>query len=66
VTHLPQVASRTHHHVRILKTATADTTTTEIEYLHGDQRVEEVARMLGGAEVTRQTMAHAQEMIARA
>ena len=66
VTHLPQVASSTHHHVRILKTATADTTKTEIEYLHGHQRVEEVARMLGGVEVTRQTMAHAREMIARA
>jgi DNA repair protein RecN (Recombination protein N) len=50
VTHLPQVASSTHHHIRILKTATADTT----------------KRMLGGIEVTRQTMAHAREMLARA
>jgi DNA repair protein RecN (Recombination protein N) len=60
------VASRTHHHIRILKTATADTTKTEVEYLQGDPRVEEVARMLGGIEVTRQTMAHAREMLARA
>jgi len=66
VTHLPQVASSTHHHIRILKTATADTTKTEVEYLQGDPRVEEVARMLGGIEVTRQTMAHAREMLARA
>ncbi len=65
VTHLPQVASRANHHVRVLKTATADVTTTEIEYLQGEKRVEEIARMLGGLKLTRQTVAHAREMIER-
>lgn len=66
VTHLPQVASRTNHHLRVLKTVTKNTTTTQIEYLQGEQRVNEIARMLGGLKVTRQTVAHAREMIERA
>jgi DNA repair protein RecN (Recombination protein N) len=66
VTHQPQVASCATHHLRILKNASAGSTTTSAEYLHGEQRVEEIARMLGGAEVTRQTVAHAREMIQRA
>lgn len=66
VTHQPQVASCATHHLRILKNASAGSTTTSAEYLHGELRVEEIARMLGGAEVTRQTVAHAREMIQRA
>lgn len=65
VTHQPQVASRAHHHVRILKNASADSTSTSAEYLLGEQRVDEIARMLGGAEMTNQTVAHAREMIER-
>ncbi len=65
VTHLPQVASQANHHLRVLKTVTADTTTTQVDYLRGEQRVEEIARMLGGLKVTRQTVAHAREMIER-
>lgn len=66
VTHLPQVASQANHHLRVLKTVSADTTVTRIEYLQGEQRVDEVARMLGGRKVTRRTVAHAREMIERA
>jgi DNA repair protein RecN (Recombination protein N) len=66
VTHLPQVASQANHHLRVLKRMSAGVTTTQIEYLRGQQRVDEIARMLGGLEVTRQTMAHAREMIERA
>lgn len=66
VTHLPQVASQANHHLRVVKTVSADVTTTRVEYLRGEQRVDEIARMLGGLEVTRQTVAHAREMIERA
>ncbi len=66
VTHLPQVASQANHHLRVLKTVSADTTATQVEYLHGEERVNEVARMLGGLRLTRQTVAHAREMIERA
>ncbi|MDX1527795.1 MAG: DNA repair protein RecN, partial [Gammaproteobacteria bacterium] len=66
VTHLPQVASRANHHLRVLKDVKAGTTTTRVEYLQGEQRVDEVARMLGGLKVTRKTVAHAREMIERA
>ncbi|MDX1512240.1 MAG: DNA repair protein RecN [Gammaproteobacteria bacterium] len=66
ITHQPQVASRAHHHARIMKSSTADTTTTAVQYLLGEQRVEEVARMLGGAEPTRKTVDHARELIERA
>jgi DNA repair protein RecN (Recombination protein N) len=66
VTHLPQVACQASHHLRVLKRVSADVTTTQVEYLHGEQRVDEIARMLGGFEVTKQTMAHAREMIERA
>ncbi len=65
VTHLPQVASRANHHLRVLKDVKAGTTTTRVEYLQGEQRVDEVARMLGGLKVTRKTVAHAREMIER-
>ncbi len=66
VTHLPQVASRANHHLRVLKTVTSGTTTTQVEYLRGEQRVDEIARMLGGLKITRQTVAHARELIERA
>ncbi len=66
VTHLPQVASRANHHLRVLKDVKAGTTTTRVEHLQGEQRVDEVARMLGGLKVTRKTVAHAREMIERA
>ncbi len=66
VTHLPQVAALGHQHLHVSKTTDGDTTTTGIKQLQGKARQEEVARMLGGMEITRQTRAHAREMIERA
>ncbi|MDC1287014.1 DNA repair protein RecN [Gammaproteobacteria bacterium] len=64
VTHLPQVASQAHHHFRVEKTSAQDKTSTAVFALDDHQRLEEVARMLGGVRITEQTRAHASEMIA--
>lgn len=66
VTHLPQVASQSHHHIRVSKAADGETSQTRVEALTGGDRVEELARMLGGMEITARTRAHAKEMMERA
>ena len=66
VTHLPQVAALGHHHLQVSKQTGKDTTVTEIKHLDTQQRIDEVARMLGGIEITDQTLSHAKEMIERA
>ena len=63
VTHLPQVASCAHHHLRVEKRADGEHTVTAVRMLADRQRVEEVARMLGGREITDRTLAHAEEML---
>lgn len=63
VTHLPQVASRAHHHFRVEKTSAGGATTTAVAALDEAERLEEVARMLGGVKITEQSRAHASEMI---
>jgi DNA repair protein RecN (Recombination protein N) len=65
ITHLPQVACQGHHHLRVSKIIDQQTTHTFISRLDPEQRIEEVARMLGGVEITSQTLAHAQEMLQR-
>lgn len=62
VTHLPQVAAQGHHHFRVIKASGGDTASTSIEALSPDEKVEEIARMLGGKALTEQTLAHASEM----
>ena len=66
VTHLAQVASQGRHHYRVLKQSGEHSTRTGVRSLRGDERVEELARMLGGVEITARTRAHAEEMIERA
>ena len=67
VTHLPQVASCAHQHLVATKTTNGndnDTAThSQLFTLNEDKRVDEIARMLGGTEITRQTLAHAKEML---
>ena len=63
VTHLPQVAVQAHQHLNISKTQTPETTSTTIGRLDKDERILEIARMLGGVELTDQTLAHAREML---
>jgi DNA repair protein RecN (Recombination protein N) len=64
VTHLAQVASQAHHHFRVDKTQKMTGTSTQVTALSPEQRLEEIARMLGGITITEQTRAHASEMIA--
>ena len=66
VTHLAQVASQAHQHFRVLKQTRGQSTHTRIEALDRKARIEELARMLGGVEITETTRKHASEMIARA
>ncbi|MDH3588959.1 MAG: DNA repair protein RecN [Gammaproteobacteria bacterium] len=66
VTHLPQVASQAHQHVRVTKHTDGKTTHTGLTMLNNEQRTEELARMLGGVEITAATRNHAREMIQRA
>lgn len=63
VTHLPQVASQAHQHYQVTKNKTSIDTTTDVVPLNESQRLEEIARMLGGMTITEQTRAHAREMI---
>ncbi|MGA6099394.1 DNA repair protein RecN [Stutzerimonas marianensis] len=66
VTHLPQVAAQGHHHLFVHKARGQDETHTAVAALDGSERVEEIARMLGGVDLTEQAMAHARQMIASA
>jgi DNA repair protein RecN (Recombination protein N) len=65
VTHLPQVASLGHQHLKVTKTADRENTHTRIDYLDGKPRIDEIARMLGGVEISKQTLSHAREMLER-
>ena len=66
VTHLPQVASLADQHFRISKVTDGKSTRTRVHGLGKDERIEELARMLGGVEITRKTLDHAAEMLAGA
>ncbi len=63
VTHLPQVASQAHAHVRVAKMTDGRTTRTMLHTLTTDERVEEIARMLGGVDITSKAREHAAEML---
>lgn len=65
VTHLPQVAAQANQHLQVSKHTDGKTTETRIVALDQEQRVEEIARMLGGVDITKQTLAHASEMVKR-
>jgi DNA repair protein RecN (Recombination protein N) len=63
VTHLPQVASYADLHFKVSKRVEGDRTSVRVEELAKDDRVEEVARMLAGAKVTKLSLSHARELI---
>ncbi|OEU50302.1 MAG: DNA repair protein RecN, partial [Desulfuromonadales bacterium C00003096] len=65
ITHLPQVAAFADHHYRVEKQERDGRTCTGLVHLAGEERIEEMARMLGGAQVTERTLEHAREIIAR-
>jgi DNA repair protein RecN (Recombination protein N) len=66
VTHLPQVAAQGHRHVRVAKHSDGGHTRTRVTPLDARERVDEIARMLGGIEITEATLAHARQMLERA
>ena len=63
VTHLPQIATFADHHYLIEKKATANRTRTTVRLITGDERTEEVARMLSGAKLTDTSRKHAEQML---
>ena len=63
VTHLPQVAAQGHHHLFVHKVRESDSTHTAVASLGKRERVEEVARMLGGIDLTKESLAHARKMV---
>jgi DNA repair protein RecN (Recombination protein N) len=65
ITHLPQVAALGTHHLRVSKSFVNGQTLSTIAVLDDDVRVQEVARMLGGIEITETTRQHAKEMLAK-
>ncbi len=65
VTHLPQVASQAHAQFRVTKQTDGKVTRTSLHSLKGAERVDEIARMLGGIDITEKTRAHAREMLKR-
>jgi len=63
VTHLPQVAACADHHLLVAKRSEKGQTASSVALVHGEQRVAEVARMLGGEKLSSTTLAHAKEML---
>lgn len=66
ITHLPQVAAQAHHQLQVSKQHLSDSTHITVDKLDKDQRVEEIARMLGGVNLTQKTRSHAEEMLDQA
>ena len=64
VTHLPQVAAQGHQHLFVHKQRGSEETRTAVATLDAEQRIEEVARMLGGLDLTEESLAHARKMLA--
>jgi len=63
VTHLAQVASKGHQHLLVSKKSTKTSAESTLILLEGEEKVGEIARMLGGAKVTEQSLAHAREIL---
>lgn len=66
VTHLAQVASQAHHHLQVSKSSEQDSTASAVLPLEDAARIQEIARMLGGMEITAATLRHAEEMVQKA
>ena len=63
ITHLPQIAAMSDHHLFIQKANINDRTTTSVKHLNSKEKIKEVARMLAGEKITELTLKHADEMI---
>ncbi|NOQ93377.1 MAG: DNA repair protein RecN [Methylophaga sp.] len=65
ITHLPQVAAQAHQQLQVNKQHSADSTYIDVVELTKEQRIEEIARMLGGVNLTEKTRLHAEEMLSQ-
>jgi DNA repair protein RecN (Recombination protein N) len=63
VTHLAQVAAQGTHHLQVTKTSSDTSVETALCRLNDEEKIPEIARMLGGVKITPQTLAHAREML---
>jgi len=63
ITHLPQVAAKSNNHYKVSKTQSGDLITSQIKLLNDDDRIKEIARMLGGIKVTDKAIEHAKEIL---
>ena len=63
ITHLPQVASKGDHHFKVFKTDDGDVTHTQMKELNADERVVELAEMLGGKDLSDSALAHARQLL---
>jgi DNA repair protein RecN (Recombination protein N) len=63
ITHLPQLASRAHSHLRVEKALASGSTVTRVTRLDGEERVREIARMLGGDPDSARSRDHARELL---
>jgi len=63
ITHLPQIAARAHHHILVSKGARGGVTTADVTVVTGDDRITEIARMLGGDPESDVSRAHARELL---
>jgi len=66
VTHLAQVASCANQHYRVSKLERSGQVSSSVDLLDESQRVQEIARMLGGLKITAATLTHAEEMLREA
>jgi DNA repair protein RecN (Recombination protein N) len=63
ITHLPQVAAKSHYHLQVEKIMSRSNIVATVRFLNAEQKIQEIARMLGGLKITAQTLAHAKEMV---
>ena len=63
ITHLPQVASKGNHHFKVYKTEGAERTMTNMKKLTEEERITELAHMLGGKEISESALAHAKQLL---
>lgn len=63
ITHLPQIAAKGAHHFKVFKEDRGATTVTQLKKLDTDERLQEIAQMLGGKEITETAKQHAQQLL---
>ena len=63
ITHLPQIAAKGNSHFKVYKTDNNDITETNLKRLTEEERIVEIAQMLGGADITESAMAHAKQLL---